>query len=269
MNTSFPANSLIQFKATAYCPQGNAASETYSFAAGDYPWPDDPIPIRVKGDTANKLDVVFIPDTDITVTNFRDQLDEVVENLYFKYGIIKSWRGYYNFYYSSIQGNYEELCQFVNPTNMANLNVVADAVAILHTTGLRDCRSGNLISSEINYDKTLLHETGHVLFNLQDEYCCDSSYHPQDCVPNLWNSLAACQADAPNITHPATNCAQLSKGTQTLPYWYIDPAGADGCMMGDGQHNANSDFGKACQRRIQWRYAKCGQGQCFTTPECP
>jgi len=86
---------------------------------------------------------------------------------------------------------------------MANLSAVGDTIAFLHQTDLRDYRSGNRMSSEIDYDKTLIHESGHALFNLMDEYCCDSSYSQQDCVPNIWSSLAACQADAPNLGYTA------------------------------------------------------------------
>lgn len=266
----FPANSLIEFKATAYSPDGHSSSETYSFAAGTYPWPDDPIPIRVKGDTANRLDVIFIPDTDITLANFRSLLDEVVEDLYFKYNVtFRFWRGLYNFYYSGQQGNYEELCNFTSPPNMANLSAVGDTIAILHQTNLRDCRSGNLMSSEIDYDKTLIHESGHALFDLRDEYCCDSSYSQQPCVPNIWSSLAGCQSDASNISHPASNCTQICSGTDCINFWRIDPTAPIGCIMGPSQHAANSDFGKACLRRINWRYGKCISGDCFTIPDCP
>lgn len=268
MSSAFPTNSLIVFKATAFNSDGDSAEESYSFAAGDYPWPNDPIPVRAKGGFNAKFDIVFIPDTDMTVAGFRDNLDEVVETLYFKYDLIKENRALFNFYYSGVQGNYEETCNFANPSNMASLTAVADTVAFLHQTNLRDCRSGIRMSSEINYDKTLIHETGHALFGLQDEYCCDSSYtqHPQ--VPNIWSALAGCQSEASDVGHPASNCTQISKGTNSINFWYIDPTGPNGSIMGSSQHNAGSDFGKAGQRRINWRYQQCFAGNCFQiTPE--
>jgi hypothetical protein len=268
MPSAFAASSLIRFTATSYDAEGDTNSETYDFAAGDYPLADDPIPIRVKGDPVDHLDVVFIPDTDITLNSFRDQLDEVIEDLYFKYDEFKTFRGNLNFYYSSQQGNYEESCQFTDPPNMANLTAVGDSVAILHQTNLRDCNSGDRFSSEINYDKTLIHESGHALFGLQDEYCCDSSYAQQSCQPNIYSSLANCQADAPNLELPTGDCAQIVDGNDSINFWRIDPLGAGGCMMGPRQHNADSDFAKACVRRIVWRYSKCGGGECFPSPEC-
>lgn len=270
MPSAFAANSLINFKVIAYDGEGKEVIETYSFAAGDYPLPKDPIPIRVKGPTIDHLDIVFIPDTDITVNNFRDRLDEVIETLYFKYEMIRGWRARYNFYYSGVQGNYEEGCKFTKPSNMASLVAVADTVAILHQqTRMRDCRQGTIMSSEISYDKTLIHETGHALFGLIDEYCCGQPYRQQDCEPNVWSSLANCQADARTLGMDASNCVQIAKGSNTVNFWRIDPTGDTGCIMGGSQHKVGSNFGTACERRILWRYEKCESGECITKPECP
>ncbi len=269
LGPGFPANSLITFHATAYDSEGRTASESYSFAAGEYPWPSDPIPIRVNGDPREHLDIVFIPDTDISIATFRESLVDVLETLYFKYDVIQSYRTLYNFYYSEVAGDYEETCNFTDPANMANLTVVADTVAILHESDLRDCRSGSRMSSEIDYDKTLIHESGHALFDLRDEYCCDSSYSQQACVPNLWNSLAACEADSAELGYAASDCAQLTKGNDSVNYWRIDPTGSAGCMMGTSMHNAGSDFGQACLRRIRFRYERCLAGDCYPWPDCP
>ena len=269
MPSAFPANSLIKFTAKAYDSDNKSSTESYFFASGDYPLPDDPIPIRVKGDPPEKLDVVFIRDTDITASSFASQLDEVIDDLYFKYDPIKFWRGTYNFYYSGESGNYEELCSFTNPSNMANLLAVADTVAFLHQTDLRDCRSGTRMSSEIDYDKTLIHETGHALFGMADEYCCDSSYFQQACEPNLWSSLAGCQTDASGIGYPSSDCTQLTNGSDSINFWRIDPSGTGGCIMGPRQHSADSQFAKACGNRMSFRIGKCLGGDCFPTPECP
>jgi hypothetical protein len=266
--TSFPDNSLIRFKATAKAEGSGSATETYDFAAGAYPWPDDPIPIRVKGATGDHLDVVFVPDTDITLAAFRGQLENVVQ-LYFNYDDLRTWRGLHNYYYSGQQGHYAELCSFTNPPNMANLTAVGDVVAILHQANLRDCRSGTVMSSEVNNEKSLIHESGHALFDLTDEYCCDSSYSQSACVPNVWSSLAACQADAPGISGlSAASCTQICSAPGTcISFWRADPTGATGCMMGPSQHQAGSTFGPACRRRISWRYGKCLNGTCMSG--CP
>lgn len=102
-----------------------------------------------------------------------------------------------------------------------------------------------------------------------DEYCCDSSYGQQACVPNLFASLATCKTEAKALGLPESNCKKLTKGTQSLNYWFVDAGGATGCIMGNAQHEVGSDHGPADRRRISWRWNKCLNGRCFTTPECP
>jgi len=90
------------------------------------------------------------------VAKFRDQLDEVIE-LYFRYEPILTWRSLHNFWYSGQQGHYGEFCKFTNPPNMAHLLAIADAVAFLHQTTLRDCSNIPRMSSEIDDEKTIVH----------------------------------------------------------------------------------------------------------------
>lgn len=267
MPAPFPPHSLIVFTATAVMARSTTTKESYAFAAGDWPWPDEAIPIRVKGDTKSKLDTVFIPDTDLGVAGLRDQLDEVIE-LYFKYEPLLVWRGVFNYWYSDQTGHYDEFCKFTLPKNYDTLLTVADAVALLHQKTLRDCSNIPLMSSEVNDDKTIVHETAHTLYRLQDEYCCNTKYAPQPCVPNIYASLADCEADAPKLGYPATNCIQLSGGTTTLNVWRIDPSTEPACIMGPNQNKESSLFRAACLRRLIWRYRKCLAGECMSDPTC-
>jgi hypothetical protein len=266
MAAPFPAGSLILFTASAE-RAGGASEETYAFAAGDWPWPDDPIPIRVKGDTKSKLDTVFIPDEDIGVPAFRAQLYDVMET-YWKYDPILIWRGVFNFWYSGQTGHYTEFCNFQKPANYSQLLTVADAVALLHKTVLRDCSNIPLMSAEIDDEKAIIHETAHTLYRLQDEYCCNTNYKPQPCVPNIYASLADCQADAPNLGYDPSNCTQLSYETTVKDIWRIDPSTEPACIMGPNQNKATSVFRAACLRRLIWRYKKCVAGECMSEPTC-
>ena len=269
MPAPFPDASLVRISAVAYDGSDIASEDAYSFAAGDYPWPSDPIPVRVNGAPLTHLDVILIPANDIDENTLRSSLTDVIEGIYFGYRAIRSYSSLYNFYYSGVSGTYTELCKFTKPSNMATLQLTADTVAFLHSANLRDCRSGSVMSSEITNDKSLIHETGHALYDLQDEYCCDSSYSPQNCVPNLWKSLEDCEAYAPTAGLQVSDCTQLASGSQTKPYWFVDPKGSSGCLMGNSQHFSGSDFGPACELRIYWRYDNCLSGDCMPWPACP
>lgn len=267
----FPAGSLIAFTATATYKSGAVVKDSYSFAAGDYPLPDDPIPIRVTGRTADHLDAVFVPDTDFTADDFRLRLHELIFDRYFRQEEVEANRGFHNFYYTPRQGHYEEPCQFTKPPNAAKLVAVADSVVILHQKSKpRDCSYTYLMSAHMNDTKTVLHESGHSLFGLEDEYCCDSDYQQATCLPNIWATLAACQRDAPALHLDSGECRQLSDGGKTVNFWRIDPVGDRGCIMGDAEYKSCSDFGPACLRRIRGIYGNCQKGACFPLANpCP
>lgn len=274
--TGFPAASLVRVTAEALSSTGEKTIDSYSFAAGAYPWPNDPIPIRATGAPASRLDVIFIPDTDITLASFRDQIDDLIRDRYFRYetyrGDVGSPSGaMYNFYYSQISGDIyrdsKNNCRFTNPANMAVIEPRGDVIAFMHRLQMQDCRVGKRFGSEIgtNGEKSLIHESGHALFGLSDEYSGPTSYPVQACMPNIYRSLSACEQDAPNLGLPKTACTRLSGKN----LWRSDPAGATGCIMGDAQYNQSSNHGPADRRRINWRFGHCLNGQCYPTRECP
>jgi hypothetical protein len=309
-------HSLMEYEARAYSFLGGQKSEAYRFASGQYhhdgagevPTAKEPIPIRVNSfDVQGYLDVAMIPDPDLLnlaapdpVAGFRSQLHEVIA-MYFQYEAIRKARGLFNFYYSPHTGHYEVKngdCTWDGPENLADLETTADVILYLHQTDLLDCKQGAKISSEIHYDKTLVHESGHGLFGLRDEYrICDGSYYPdqanQVCKRNIWRKKdhplstahLACQNDVPPGLQPG-DCTYIIPPGKV---YKVDPADVgglqwsndqcqyifapgdenrSGCIMGDLQHNDPSDFGPACLQRIDFRYAWCLSGDCMPTSEC-
>ncbi len=181
MTTAFPDASLVRFDAIAESSSGAVGRESYFFAAGSYPLPDAPIPVRQKTATvAAGLDVIFLPTTDLSIAELRKALDGIIRDVYFSNAPIELARGLYNFYYSPHGGNYRDE-QFTDPVNMALLEATGDAIVFLHRARLRDMRLGKRISSEVAIqEKSLIHETGHVLFGLQDEYLLRFDVRPAE-----------------------------------------------------------------------------------------
>jgi hypothetical protein len=252
VQNGFTDNSLVHFQAIAMQSNGTREIDEYSFAAGTFPLNRRPIPIRVSGPPVGRFNIVVIADTDLG-TPIRDQLDAVVQR-HLAHGTIKSHRRLFNFYYSAFTGNFEPSCHFTPPANIAELNAVADAVVYLHKKVQRDCSVGSNLSCEITGGRTLLHEFGHVLFGLADEYPPDSHASQQRCFPNVWNTKAVCTAD-PIST--GQTCLRVTKIGGF--FWHIDQTD----VMSSGQ-----TFGAACVRRVDWHYTSCEQHQdCF--PDCP
>jgi hypothetical protein len=266
----FPDSTLVEVLVKAYVHNGVILEDSYRFAAGAYPIPDAPIPVRFKGGADKRLDVVIVPES--KTGTIRDKIDKVIEKGYFKYRNFLTWRGYFNFYYSDYPADYPSPCQFEGPSNYYKISW-ADAVVVAHAESSQDCTVGNRISTEIDdSEKSLGHETGHVLFGLQDEYCAGyTSYEPQSCHANIWDSLKKCQDAARLFSTDPSKCTQLLEPEKTCDNWRIDSIGDRGCVMGIDKIKPNSDFGVACSKRMEWRYSQCRSGRCYseTLKDCP
>jgi parallel beta-helix repeat protein len=100
-----------------------------------------------------------------------------------------------------------------------------------------------------------MHEFGHGIFALVDEYCGDTFYPKKpESITNIWLSLSECQKDAIAQGWTNGNCREYlwddpsSPGPPfecTKPYWKYDV----GCIM---ESSTNNYFGEACCRRIKY-----------------
>jgi len=144
-------------------------------------------------------------------------------------------------------------CILTAPASWDSDFAFAQVGAILHTDDFRDCanRGEKLFSTEPTSLRTMIHETGHSPFGLSDEYCCNTGYFQNATLPNMYNSLAGCQNDAPN----ANACRRLGNASVTLSWWTSDPASDD--LMVDNRTPRDLDL-----RRINWMFGECDLGNC-------
>lgn len=61
----------------------------------------------------------------------------------------------------------------------------------------------------------MLVKISHQPFGSSEEYCCSTNYHLLDPFPNVYESLADCEADAPDVGRIADDCRQPTNGTIT------------------------------------------------------
>ncbi len=148
-------------------------------------------------------------------------------------------------------------CVMTPPSDWNSALAFADSGSIIHTNPFRDCaKIGLRLYVATSTDSHVFrHETGHSPFGLADEYCCDGGYFEMSSNPNVYDSLASCQTDAPNVGRTAAACRQLSKGTNTVSQWTSDPASDD--LMVDNKTPRALDI-----RRILWMFDQCDQGGC-------
>ena len=161
-------------------------------------------------DLDDALNIVFVPDgsygdieNDITARQaFLDDLAGVINEGYWENNAFFRNLGLVNYFYTTEQGSVTPptgsgICPDIDVPLTVQLGAAfADLILVLHTNTLRDCRFGNVASSEPTSFRTVVHESGHALFNLPDEYCCDGGYF--EVPPVLYAEEADCLSDPLN-----------------------------------------------------------------------
>ncbi|MFH0884258.1 MAG: thrombospondin type 3 repeat-containing protein [Candidatus Micrarchaeota archaeon] len=206
-------------------------------------------PIMVHGSHNDKIDVVFVRNTTYSSTaNFANDTINLVKN-FFNDPILAAGITKFNFYYySGATATINSMCKYSVPNSLWQDCSFAQSVAIVHTAGWRDCSSGNTFSvGHTNY-KVMRHESGHNIFGLADEYCCDGGYWQPSPNPNIYSSLQNCENDAPNLNVSKSLCRQICENGKCVNWWKSDP---DSCTMLNGQN-----FSVGCQRRVSSVWGK-------------
>jgi hypothetical protein len=144
----------------------------------------------------------------------------------------------------------------------------ADSHVLLHNKVFRDCQNPDLrtFSSFAHNPGTILHESGHGLFGLADEYCCDGGYFQTATNPNIYLKRQPppppvrlrCADDAPNLGRTAADCRDFS---EDIPFWFD----TDWSTSEPATDDLMADIGKpqaADIRRIEAVFAACLNAGC-------
>lgn len=208
----YSANRLITYRWVVKVQEdGKEKEKTYrvTYAVRPYPVPNQPAPVYVQGDPDDVFDLIFIPDADITdMPAFRDHCRQNIRNAFFDEPHTRLWRKQFNFYINPITGTAHAATDDVGhepPSNNAQL-AFAEGRCLMHRLSFQDFASGGIFSTEQENRGTIMHESGHALFRLADEYCGNTSYFAVPNSPNLWNSQAAAEAAADDYG----NCKSVS-----------------------------------------------------------
>lgn len=217
------------------------------------------VPVVFTRSVGSAIDIVFIPDrdsyTDANDPDFiNDARNAILQSFYGDRYFLRNQRTF-NFWLAQDMGDYEELCNHSVPSNWDSDYAFAESGSIIHTDALRDCASfgSRIFSGEVGDWRVFLHEAGHQPFGLADEYCCDGWNAQVSPFPNVYGSLAACQADAVNVGRTPSDCRTW---TSNSGIWYTsDPATPD--LMVDNLTPQALDI-----RRIGWILVNCEGGAC-------
>lgn len=249
----FPAESYITYLARTTDDNGNQASDSWTFAAGDWPFGNSPIPIWGNGAPAERIDVAFIADTD-SYANARAMLGDLEGLIFDGYHInngVRKGKKFWQFYYSPDRGHisdYDDSPRVMDIPGSVSSSTIIDHGAVIHTVVKRDWASGGNFGTEPTNIGTAAHESAHATFNLKDEYSGGGHNSSTDPHHNNYNSEASCQTYNDNNGWPKTDCQHIEGS-----WWRPEPS-ALACIMLDDGDAAMPDFERTCIRRIDWFY---------------
>jgi hypothetical protein len=180
-------------------------------------------------DPSRAMDVVFFADegygaltTQSNLDAFLADVSDAIDSGFYQNNMVFKNITMFNFWYSTragadVERNPTRICPNVTWPLLTDATF-ADMRVILHReTDVRDCGGGGSATAQAGSTNwwIIVHESGHAMFGLPDEYCCDGGYWNSS--PILYDSSGGCTGDAANSTW--RNCIQLSAGTNTRNWW--------------------------------------------------
>lgn len=252
----FPASSFITYIMEVTDSKSNKKNEEWTFAAGDWPFGNTPIPLWGNGAPANRIDVAFVADKG-DYANARAMLGDleplIFDGFHTNNGV-KLGKTYWQFYYSPQRGSITDYDAgppriLDIPASVTDSGII-DYGAVIHTTVKRDWASGGNFGTEPTNKGTAVHESGHAAFGLSDEYAGGGHWTSTDPDHNNYNSQASCQTYNTGNGWPAADCQNI------VDSWWRPEPSASACIMLDDQDANMPEFARTCLSRIIWFYGE-------------
>ncbi len=255
----YPPRTFVRYRFKVKAPSSGwggcfSSNDTFSheivFATRPYPVPGDPAPVYVTGDPNEVFDIVLIPDTDIPEAEmdvFRDHCRRVVREAFLDEPTTRAFRRSFNFYINPHPGtatDYNSAVPHIPPVNFARLSF-AEGRVLMHKGDLRDysLSAERFYSTEMENLGTILHESGHGLFGLADEYGTGRHWKP-DPKPNNWDAEGDAMADARGMRKSASDVQEIVTGA----WWKL--CGVECQMNTSGERHTTYD--RPCHERVVW-----------------
>lgn len=251
----YGSNKIVKYR---FVVTGNGKTYTHSvtFATRPYPVADMPAPVYCVGDQDKVMNVVFIPDTDITdvMDSFYNAVRKDISDAFHKEQWVRRFRRSHNFYINPATGHAHDYDTepggHEKPSNWSNLSF-AQGKVILHERSIRDFSGGGVYSTEYFNRGTILHESGHGLYGMADEYQGGSHWQADDC-PNTFTSLANAQSYAPSVGLTSADANKIGSDN----FWELCN---DSCMMEQTGLNVWPYYAP-CRSRILFSILQRAQG---------
>lgn len=232
------------------------------------------IPVIYTGEVDKRIDIVFFADSDDFTghddPNFFAAVLEFLENsdggLWNRLWFLQHQQ-WFNIWIAPDQAdafrNSDDDRGIVKPDNWDTDYGFARGRAVIHTEAFRDFSRSGGVTVETGEWEVLAHELGHREFGLADEYNCPpcGGYYESKApgtsepfLPNLHSTLDRCEADAPFLGRPASDCRMIDH--ENMEEWFLSEPDSDDLMRANGRPRA------ADLRRMNWLIEQCQAGNC-------
>lgn len=182
-----------------------------------YKWNDSPyLEARYRGSLREREDLVFHMASDYTTSGktFADFIKDVtdkVQNVYGAQELVQTNLHYFNFWVYRKPGAAAD-CGTVHADADTDMPW-RDDDAVLHAADLADCTDPGLahFSAEGSNTKAFLHESGHAVFGLGDEYNGDTDYSVvQSPENNIFDTESLCRDEQTKKFRDPDQCIEFT-----------------------------------------------------------
>lgn len=253
MADGFSGNSLVTYKyevkcndaaASVYTHQVTFAVNPYYFSIAGAQEDYEPAPVYATAEVSRACNVVFIPDNDLTdvVTRpgtvwqdyFYNTVRDYIKNGIFNDPSTRKNRQGFNFFINPLSGRSgpEISVPFIQPVNYQKLDFVAGK-CFVHNDEFTEYSIPSPVmkcyTSRIYNKGSFMHESGHVLFFLADEYEFGKHWY-DGAKPNNWRTVTEAQNAAPSFGLNHQHVYYLNEPFATEKCYILCPN--EGCQMG-------------------------------------
>lgn len=217
-------------------------------------------------DRGDKIDLGLVPDADMpSYRAFTDDLQPLMLALFYTdtnpfSAWTRAWKNVFNIW-AGPTGADGNGCSRSFAAPASNVIAAFDGTAILHRDAFRDCASISLGGGAGTAQTTLgdaawvlLHEAGHFLFGLGDEYVGGGNSSIST-PKNVFASKASCESNSTSNSLPSSQCVQIGmSGT-----WRND----DGQTTTMEDRSLASDWRTLSGKALSNRLSACFAGACY------
>jgi hypothetical protein len=249
----------VSYLANGTDSEGTRTSKGYYYFAitdSNYNWGLNYMPVRRAGNSADKIDLVFHHTADYaSFANFVSDVQSKVYSVYRQQAIVSDTANMdkFNFFiYSKVATT--NSCGTVHAD--ANIEIsFRDVDAVLHVANMTDCTNLALthFTAEGGNTKAFLHESGHGVFKMADEYDaspgCSTHYFEPANEPNIFDTQAGCQAEQTAKGRATSACRKFT--TCQGEWWGIHGA-SDNTVMQRG--NVGDIWATEGEEHVDWEF---------------